>query len=286
MRFLLILALLTGSLSLPIVKKSLAQDKLPELPEALQVLVDRGAQTRYLGKKYGLDGWVTIFQGQEQYYYVTPDGEGFLMGLLFDKEGNMATLEQVRDLQRQSDDVLDILAVDKIDDQDLTSAIRETNKAFEYKTPAERMFADVENSNWVKLGADNAPVIYSFMDPQCSHCHSFMNDLRKSYIDKGLVQVRMIPVGFREETLSQAAFLLAAPDAKERWYKHLDGDNSALPAKSTTSTQGIQKNLALMQAWKFGVTPMTVYRGKDGKVKIIRGRASNLNDILADLPAS
>ena len=277
------LLLLTLFFILP--SAAIAQDKLPEVPEALQILVDRGAQTRYLGKKHGMEGWITIFQGQEQYYYVTPDGEGFLMGLLFDKDGTMATMEQVRDLQNQSDDVLDFLAVDKADDN-ITKAIRETNEAFEYKTPAERMFADIENSNWVKFGADDAPVIYSFMDPQCPHCHDYMGDLRKDYIEKGLIQLRMIPVGFREETLAQSAFLLAAPDAKERWYAHLDGDTSALPAKSATSTQAIQKNLALMQAWKFDVTPITIYRGKDGKVKIVRGRASNITDILADLPSS
>ena len=277
------LLLLTLFFILP--SAAIAQDKLPEVPEALQILVDRGAQTRYLGKKHGMEGWITIFQGQEQYYYVTPDGEGFLMGLLFDKDGTMATMEQVRDLQNQSDDVLDFLAVDKVDDN-ITKAIRETNEVFEYKTPAERMFADIENSNWVKFGADDAPVIYSFMDPQCPHCHDYMGDLRKDYIEKGLIQLRMIPVGFREETLAQSAFLLAAPDAKERWYAHLDGDTSALPAKSATSTQAIQKNLALMQAWKFDVTPITIYRGKDGKVKIVRGRASNITDILADLPAS
>jgi len=95
----------------------------------------------------------------------------------------------------------------------------------------------------------------------------------------------MIPVGFRDETLAQAAFLLAAPDSKERWYKHLDGDNAALPAKNSINTQGVQKNLALMQAWKFNVTPMTVYRGRDGKVKIVRGRAGEMSDILADLPS-
>jgi thiol:disulfide interchange protein DsbG len=111
-----------------------------------------------------------------------------------------------------------------------------------------------------------------------------MKDLKDAYIGKGLVQVRMIPVGFREETLAQAAFLLASPDPQDRWFKHLDGDASAVPAKSGTSTQGIQKNLALMQAWKFSVTPMTIYRGRDGKVKIIRGRAGNMADILADLP--
>ena len=283
MRFLTAFILSTLLIMPQIVK---AQESIPTMPDALQLLVDRGAQARYLGKRHGMDGWITIFQGQEQYYYVTPDGQGFLMGLLFDKDGTMATVEQVRDLQSQSGEVLDFLAADRpIDDQDLATAIRETNEAFEYKTPAERMFADVENSNWIEFGSRDAPVIYSFMDPQCPHCHEFMKDMKAAYIEKGLVRVRMIPVGFREETLAQSAFLLAAPDAKERWYNHLDGDTSALPAKAGTSTQGIQKNLALMQTWKFDVTPMTIYRGKDGKVKIIRGRAGNMADILADLPS-
>ncbi len=263
-----------------------AQGNVPTMPEALKLLEERGAQSRYLGKKHGLDGWITIFQGQEQYYYVTPDGKGFVMGLLFDKEGEMVTLQQVRDLQKQGGgDILDFLAADK-ERPDLKTAVQKTDEVFDYKSPAERMFADIENSNWIQFGDAAAPVIYSFMDPQCSHCHSFMRDLKESYLDKGLIQVRMVPVGFREETLAQAAFLLATPDAQERFYNHLEGDEAALPIDSGTNTQGIQKNLALMQAWKFNVTPMTIYRGKDGKVKIIRGRAGNLPDILADLPAS
>jgi thiol:disulfide interchange protein DsbG len=285
MRHFVIFSIFFSILALAPFNAPRAQDNLPALPDALNALVEQGAQMRYLGKKHGMDGWVAIYQGEEQYYYVTPNGDGFIMGLLFDRDGGMATIEQVRDLQRQSDDVLDFLAVDK-PDPTLTEAIRETNEAFEYKTPAERMFQEVENSNWVQFGADDAPVIYSFMDPQCPHCHSFMGDLREGYIEKGLIQLRMIPVGFRDETLSQAAFLLAAPDAKERWYAHLDGDESALPAKQGTNTQGIQRNLALMQSWKFDVTPMTVYRGKDGKVKIIRGRAENMSTLLADLPTS
>ena len=262
-----------------------AQESDPKMPEALSALAERGAQSRYLGVRHGMQGWVTIFKGQEQYYYVTPDGQGFLMGLLFDKDGKMATIDQVRELQKNSDDALDILAVDQEKPKmDLADAKAEAQKEFEYKSPAERMFADIQNSNWLAFGSEKAPVVYSFMDPQCSHCHSFMNDLRAKYIDNGLVQMRMIPVGFREETLSQAAFLLASPDSKERWYKHLDGDKAALPASKQTDTQGVQKNLALMQAWKFDVTPMTVYRGKDGKVKIMRGRAADMNKILADLP--
>lgn len=254
---------------------------LPPVPAAIQDLVDKGAQIRYLGKRNGLDGWITIFQGQEQYYYVTPDQKGFVMGVLFDADGNMATVDQVRDLQKQGGEILDMLAVAPDKPKEEVTSVQD---AFKYKTPAERMFVDVENSNWVKLGKDGAPVIYSFVDPQCPHCHEFLKDLKTAYIDKGLIQVKIIPVGFRAETLAQAAFLLASPDAESKWYKHLDG-SEPLPAKTDISTQGVQKNLALMQAWKFTATPLSVYRSRGGEVKIIRGRAKDLAAVLADLPS-
>ncbi len=258
------------------------QGNIPALPTALQELVDRGAQMRFLGRANGMDGWVAIYQGQENYYYVTPDGTGFLMGVLFDKEGSMVTMEQVAALQKEGGEVLDFLAADK-PAEDLTKTMQATNEAFQYKTPAERMFAEVENSNWIQMGDEKAPVIYSFMDPQCPHCHEFMKDMKSAYIERGLIQLRMIPVGFREETLAQAAFLLASADPENRWYNHLDGVVGALPAKQDINTQGIQKNLALMQSWNFDATPITVYRDKTGKVKIIRGRASNLANILTDI---
>ncbi len=280
MRFLLIaLGLCLASTS------AFAQSKsaIPDVPEALQALSERGAQMRYLGREHGMDGWIAIYQGQEQYYYITQDGKAFVTGLMFGSDGRPVTIEQVQKLQSQSGDVLDLLAEGAAPVPSATPApsISETLSA---KSPAERMFADIENSNTVRLGAASAPVIYSFIDPQCPHCHKFLTDLRKDYIEKGLVQVRLVPVGFQQGSLAQAAVLLASPDAEERFYKHLDGDETALPAKSDISTQAIQKNMALMQAWKFNVTPLTVYRSASGEIKIIRGVAKDIPGMIADLP--
>jgi len=259
---------------------------LPALPPALKDLVDKGAQIRYLGQKHGLEGWITIYQGQEQYYYVTPDGKGFVMGVLFDETGRMATIDQVRDLQKQGGEILDLLTAERPDEAGGGETLSSVTDAPAAQSPAERMFSDVEASNWVRLGKESAPVLYSFVDPQCPHCHAFLNDLRKDYIEKGLVQVRLIPIGFRDETEVQAAVLLAAPDAQARWFRHLDGDESALPVKDGVSTQGVQRNLALMQAWKFNVTPLSIYRARNGEIKIIRGRAEDAAKHLADLPSS
>ena len=262
-----------------------AKTAMPAIPEALIPLEERGAQLRYLGTENGMDGWIAIYQGQEQYYYITPDKKAFVTGLMFAQDGRPITIDQVKDLQKQNG-VLDLLAQDKPEEQKIEklSDVKSVTDGLSVKTPAERMFADIENSNWIKLGNDGAPFIYSFIDPQCPHCHEFMTDIRKKYIDAGALQVRIIPVGFQEGSLAQASFLIGAPDAADRFYRHLDGDKDALPAKSEMSTQAVQKNMALMQAWKFNVTPLTVYRSASGEVKIIRGRAKDAAAMMADLP--
>lgn len=264
-----------------------AQEKEPPLPAPIQTLAEQGAQVRYLGRHNGLDGWVTIKNAQEQYFYLTPDGKSLMMGLLFDVDGKLVTLRQVKALQEKDGNVLDAFTVKLPDEK--ADAIPDRYKKDtmpQFKTPAEQLFDDVSNSNWVQLGKDTAPVVYSFMDPQCPHCHAFMKDLKANYIDNGLLQVRLIPVGFlKPESKAQAAFLLAAPDPAARWYRHMNGDTSALPAQGGVNEQGVERNMAIMQSWKLDATPITVYRGRDGQVKIIQGRPQKMADLVGDLPA-
>jgi len=260
----------------------------PPLPEPLKNLANEGAQMRYLGNEGGLNGWIAIKNGQEQYFYVTEDGESFVMGIQFDRNGKVMTLQQVKALQEKNGVALDLFAsenfgqeADPTSQPGIDQIVDKTKR--EFKTPAEQLFSDVEGSNWIPLGDANAPYIYSFIDPQCPYCHKFMNDLRANYIDKGLIQVRMIPVGFRPETLAQASFLLAVPNPQNRWYSHLDGDKTALPVTPDINQQGVQRNLAIMQSWKVNVTPFTVYRSKGGEVKIVQGRAQDLSQIMSEL---
>ncbi len=252
---------------------------VPELPAPIQNLVDEGAQIRYLGNDHGFNGWLTIKNGQEQYFYVKPDGSAFVMGVLFNDKGEMLTLDQVQRLRDRDGTLLDSLA----GEAEIGNGSNVQEQALELQSPSERLFSDIENSNWVAIGKADAPVIYSFIDPQCPHCHAFIEDLRKDYLDKGRVQVRMIPVGFREETRAQAAFLMATPNAQDRWYRHMDGDESALPAKADLNQQGVQRNLAIMQSWKLNVTPMIVYRSRDDSVKVVRGKPKDIPGMISDL---
>lgn len=280
-------ALLVCLMSFP----ALAQEKtsvIPDYPAPLQVLVDKGAQLRYLGTSHGMDGWIAMYQGQEQYYYITADKKAFVTGLMFDNDGKPVTIEQVKNLQKQNGGVLDMLAEDvpQPKPEEETKTPNSVSEALKTKSPGERMFADVENSNWVTLGAAQAPIIYAFIDPQCPHCHEFIKEVKESYVDKGLVQIRLIPVGFFDGSLPQAAFVLAAPDGVDRFLRQVNGEKDALPVKGDMSTQAVQKNMALMQAWKFNVTPLITYRSRAGEVKIIRGKPKDLNALIADLPGA
>ncbi len=263
---------------------SFAQDDtiLPTLPEPLQNLANQGAQVRFLGKDHGVEGWIAIKGGQEQYFYVLPNDGGFISGILFDAKGQAVTIKQVDRLRSQSGGkLLDMLAADKPLSK-VTDAT-ETNK-YEFKTPSEQLFSDVENSNWFSVGQAGTPVFYSFIDPQCPHCHEMMKGIRE-HIEAGRIQVRLIPIGLKEESRAQAAFLLATPAPDKVWWKHMDGDKNALPAKREINQQGVQKNLSVMQSWKLDATPFLVYRGKDKKVKMIRGKPKDIEALIADLGA-
>jgi len=250
--------------------------KEPDMPPPMKALVQSGAQMRYLGNFNGLNGWIAMQNGQEQFFYVTSDGQAILSGVLFDRNGDFVTANQMAALQAKNGDVLSTFQEKKIEKP--TPSIQ---KAF--KTPSEQLYTDMGEGNWITLGKKTAPIVYTFIDPQCPHCKSFISSLRHGYIDNGLVQIRVVPVGVKDESKAQAAFLLAAPNPEERFFRHLDGDKNALPISEGISVDGIDRNLSIMQAWKFDVTPLSVYRAKDGTIKIIQGPAKDIPAFVNDI---
>lgn len=260
-----------------------------DLPETLQNLAAKGAQIRYLGREKGLDGWIAIHQGQEQYFYATPDREAVMMGLLFDRAGKLMTIRQVQNLQQGNDPTIEsLMAAENAAPADPLAALQEELQKQQIpakpESRSEKLMTSVESSNWVSFGKNKeAPAIYAFLDPQCPHCKAFTQDIRKDYLDAGLMQLRVIPIGFGDETKVQSAILIAAPNAEELWFRHLDGDETALPVSGDANKQAVELNLALMQDWKLDATPIIVYRSAKGDVKIVRGRPKNPADILNDL---
>lgn len=297
----LTIALLLCAFSSP----AFAESAQPDVPLPIQNLVASGSQLRYLGQEYGLNGWLVLKNGQEQYFYSTQDGQAVMMGILFNNKGDTITLKQINELRKKEGPAIDKLA--GFDNAPIAPTAPQTPATLQTSTAAtaispdftnpeallksavksksEQLFDGVENANWITLGAKSAPVIYTFIDPECPHCHDLIQNIRKSgYLEQGLLQLRLIPVGvLTENSLTEAAYLLASADPQNDLYRHLDGDKNALLSDKTVNTQGVQRNIKLMQDWKLDVTPFSVYRGRDGKVKILQGVPADLKKIITEL---
>lgn len=283
-----------------------AESNQPDIPLPIQNLVATGSQLRYLGQDYGLNGWLVLKNGQEQYFYSTPDGQAILMGILFNNKGDTITLKQINTLRKKEGPTIDKLAgfessplasegalpsplspslASGASTGQVESASPEALLKSAVKPKSEQLFEGVEAANWFKLGGDKAPVLYSFIDPECPHCHDLIQVIRKSgYLEQGLIQLRLIPVGvLTENSLIEAAYLLASPDPQKDFYRHLDGDKTALLVDKSVNTQGVQRNIKLMQDWKLDVTPFSVYRARDGKVKVLQGVPDDLKKIITEL---
>lgn len=285
MRATAILPILLVMFSLVALTPAKAAD--PELPELLKSLEREGVVLRYLGGDNGLNGWVGFKNGQEQYFYVTPDKQAIVTGQLLNNKGDQVTLRQINAL-RARDPSTDKLANPEepaaaIDSAEVAPPAAPTENAAPSKS--QQLLAEVEAASWISLGQKTAPAIYSFIDPQCPHCHDMINDFRKSgALDKGQVQLRLVPVGLMNETsLKEAANLLTSPNPAVALYKHMDGNDTALMTEKDPNTQSVQRNMVLMQSWKLDVTPFSIYKNKNGEIKILRGRPANLKALIADL---
>ncbi len=277
----------------------LAEEKLPDLPEPLQNMVSEGAQIRYLGREHGLDGWLTIQNGQEQYFYVTADGQAILLGILFNNKGDAITLQQVNAIRQKEGPAIDRLVgfTPREEAKPSISAPSSVNSVVPdlsnpqamvkaaTKSKAEQLYQSVETANWITIGQKSAPAIYSFIDPECPHCHDLIEDFRKSgALDRGLVQLRLIPVGVLTDiSLKEAAYLLASPTPEKDLFDHLDGKTNALLVNDNANTQGVQRNMQIMQDWKLDATPFSVYKDMSGNIKILQGRPEDVKRLIAEL---
>lgn len=151
-------------------------------------------------------------------------------------------------------------------------------------SPGERLMQDMLAANAASVGNGDAPLLNMVVDPNCPHCKATWKTVRDA-VFAGKVQIRLIPIGnISPDSTRAAAVLLAVTDPLTAWDKWAAGDKTALsenvqPAKVAQ----VNENRVLVDKWNITATPYLVYRGQNGKVKVVQGEPENMKDILADL---
>ena len=149
-------------------------------------------------------------------------------------------------------------------------------------TAAEKMYADLITANWITMNPTGERDMFAFIDPDCSHCRVFI-DSSEEFLKRGSLRLRVIPVGVTAESARRAAVLLASANPEERLKNYVAGDEAALPAPETINTDAISKNLRLLAKHNLNVTPVIAYKTDQGKIRLIRGRPNDYNQVLRDI---
>ncbi len=135
-------------------------------------------------------------------------------------------------------------------------------------------------------GADNAPhkAIVIF-DPNCSYCHMLYQEL-KPMMDAGQVQVRWLPVAFRDPTspgksaalLNAGTGAVAMMDQNEKAFNTSTEEGGITPLvpdeKNPVLTKvfsEVQMNTQFFSQFGFQGTPTILYKQNDGKVVMVPG---------------
>jgi len=280
------------------------QQAQPPTPKMLNDYSARGAQIRYLGRFQTLDGWLVIRNGNPEFYYSTQDGSAMVMGILFDPNtSQMLTNEQLARLQMNDRSDAATLTRMVLEGEQKTGASAAATApqpgapipptpapatADPNKTPSlsDRLYMDMVAANSVTVGQGTGKDIYIFLDPNCPHCQGFLQDMEKAgYMGPNGPTLHAVLVGFDAKSLVQAAYLLATPNPGDLLLRYAKGETTAIPAPNSITTTGIEKNVQMMTNWNFQGTPIIIYRDTMDKVKIVRGRPSDVQTLVKDLGA-
>lgn len=259
------------ALSSPTVSAAAAkQGTYGQLHKAFAEFEKQGGFIDYLGREGSLDGFTLVTPDQQlKTIYLTPDGY-LVMGILLDKNGDNATARQLAAYRARLDG----------GQQALPGAEKATTVS-----KAEQVYATVENAGWVRVGREDAPYIYMFVNANCDHCKAMFKDLQPA-VKTGQLQIRLVPFGSADANRTGGAALLSVDDPGAAWLQYINGDTAALGADKIKpgAADKLAANTQLVKDQGIKGPPFTLYRRPaDGIITGIVGRPANIMALMADL---
>ena len=237
---------------------------------ALRRIASAGAQLTDLGTEQGLR---TVFarNGQSfQVFYLTPDGQGAVGGVMWDAAGRNVTRQQVSSIDGAIPTV--------------TIGAAPTAPPRTPQTTATSALQAAASTTYGMTGVASAPRLWVFIDPLCSFSVRAMEQLRP-FIASGKVQVAVVPLSlldYEDQGRSTVAARVMLSKGAERmvdaWTSNaLSGNPDA------TSAATLQANMAVSEALALRGTPTFYWRKADGSEGRQEGLPTDIGAMIASI---
>jgi len=252
---------------------------------ALEYLRSKGNVLQYIGSSHGLDAYMAEApNGSIQTFYITPDGQGVLAGLMFDINGRNITMSQVMNLLQTNPDAL--ASVKRLQESNQSNAKSNENLSPEEMfAKAQVVIAAVDKANWFRMGKEAAPVVYIIIDPNCPWCERAIKYL-EPYLANGGLQLRVIVVGMLSETSLPKAAAIVSSENPVATLMEYEGRAKAPPPVETISQDNIllvRQNEQFVRDYGLEGTPFFIFRDYQGIPRMIRGMPKNMPDDLMNM---
>lgn len=175
---------------------------------------------------------------EKRLFYITPDGNSLIAGMVFDAKGNNITSE---DMKKAG--VNDVGGAKVLGD-----------------TQLQALWKRVEQRRWIQEGKVGK-LVYVFFDPNCPYCHRLWTTL-KAGVDAGKIQVRWLPVAILKDTSKGlGAALYTAPNGTEAMAQMVNHQLQPIAVKEKENRDLAQNLLLLRDTGYTGVPAIMLKRG-------------------------
>jgi thiol:disulfide interchange protein DsbG len=224
-----------------------------------------------LSIQHGLDGVFVRSGAQFQVFYITPDKERVIPGVMWDAAGKNLTREQVANVPG---------AIPTVVVGDVAFAKADAKP----RSPSVPALSLVQKANYGTVGSALAPHLWVLIDPQCVYSVRAFQMLHP-FVEAGKVQVSVIPLSVLDyedkgQSTKSALALLSKPGEQlvSSWQAGSVND-PPIPAAAAR----LQANMAIAQAIGLQGTPTLIWKKADGTEGRIDGMPTSVEALIASI---
>ena len=256
----------------------IGSDRVARVP-ALKRISSNGASLYDLGVQHGLPSVFAKSGSTFQVFYLTPDGQAAIGGVMWDSTGHNITRDQVTPIDGAIPTVTISAGASPSFRVGPASVV-------EQQAQPPGALATVQNTVFGTTGSPTAPRLYMFIDPLCSFSVQAMDQLRP-YIASGKVQVAVIALSVldyedqgRSTVAAKSLVAMPAGEMVEAWRNQM---TTPLPAVGPEASVQLSKNMAAAEALRLRGTPTFIWEKADGSAGRADGIPNDMDALIASI---
>lgn len=246
---------------------------------ALRRIVSHGAVLYRLPTEHGLRAVFARSGSQFRVFYLTPDDQAEIGGVMWDASGRNMTRTQVAAIPG---------TVPTVHWAPATAGQQPPKTPLVHTDP----LAQMASAHFGLEGRDGAPRVYMLIDPLCPFSTRAYNVLAP-YAASGRLQLALVPVSINDHENNGAStpaaleLLSAEPHAMGGVWRHISTLGHADPDKAPAEVAQAALTLNLSAAHTIGMrgTPTLVWKDRTGATRQEAGTPDDLSQFLASLPS-